>query len=481
MAKNMSVYTALGAAIGYYGVYADFQRLWLFLLVLVFVSSFLRVLSLTHSFRSCNIYFTAFVLGFCLGLGTGYSSPVKLGLHEERITAVYGTLEDDPRGIAGGRGMGSVIIQQVSGKDGLRVSAQGKILVFFPEETVPRLKEFGRGSKVYIGGRFNNNNPNNTLNTLNNIFRAESVHITESAGKTERFRTSLRLNMMSLYEGEAWGGLALALILGAKDYLDAGFAKYYLYAGASHVLALSGMHLAIVAAIIAFLLKKALGLKTAATIGMLCILAYVYLVGNLPSLTRAAIMYSLGTLAVLGTLPKNSANLLSLAFLIQLCLQPEAGRSPAFILSYSALAGILSVGRYIHELLEGKLPETLAQTLAASLGAFIATASIVVIFFGVLRPVGIISGLIIVPLTMLFMITAIADMVLYICFPFLPRITRVFLSLLYDILEKLASLCAEVPGIEIDPLLVFFASLGLAILCFLVCKRRNILNLAPFD
>jgi competence protein ComEC len=261
--------------------------------------------------------------------------------------------------------------------------------------------------------------------------------------------------------------MALALLLGIRDNLDAGVSDLYQKAGSSHILALSGMHLAILSALIAFCLKKPLGLRAASLAGAVFIILYVFLVGSQPSLVRAAIMYLLGTLAVLGTLPKSPGLLLGLSFIIQIALRPASGLSVSFLLSYSALAGILSAGEALHHVFRGKLPEALLQPLTASLGAFLATAGITAFFFGTLRPVGIVAGLFIVPLTSLFMTAALAWLALDFIIPPLAALLGRGLALLYGFMDYLVSLAAEAPGMPVFRLLPVFA-LSLGLLVFII-------------
>jgi competence protein ComEC len=244
------------------------------------------------------------------------------------------------------------------------------------------------------------------------------------------------------------------------------------------------MHLAIVSSVIAFLLKKPLGLQAGAVLGALFIVLYVYLVGAQPSLERAAIMYLLGALAVLGSLPRKPLTLLSLAFVIQLVLRPASGDSLSFILSYLALAGILVLGELIHDLLRGILPAFLSQSVSASVGAFIATSAVMAGFFGVLQPVGIPAGLFIVPLTTVFMIGAMAYLALSLLLPPLAALSGVFLSLLYDLLQRIVQWAGMTPGIRASNSL---AVLGIAVLIaaalVLVWKHRSEAErrLAPFS
>jgi competence protein ComEC len=363
---------------------------------------------------------------------------------EERITGVAGRLTEDPRLIAGGRGMGKLELEYVQGKDGLRTSARGALAVFFPDEALPRLKSFGRGSRIYIEGNLTPGKEGQGP-----LFRAQGVHITTTAPVLERFRTMLRLRLTERFSRHNWGGLSLALLLGIRDNLDTSLAQSYKNAGCAHVLALSGMHLAIVSSVLAFFLKKPLGLRAAAIAGAAFIIVYVYLVGVQPSLARSAIMYLLGALALLGALPKKAPLLLALAFLLQIVIWPASGDSLSFILSYLALAGILFIGEAVHKLLRGVVPEALSGTLSASLGAFAATSPVTAAFFGIIQAAGIFAGLIIVPLTTLFMLISMAEPLLSLIRP-LGKIADTVLSLLYQFLDRLVGTAARIAPMRVS-------------------------------
>jgi competence protein ComEC len=366
--------------------------------------------------------------------------------------------------------MAQISLETAMDSRGTRASARGRLTVFFPDETMPRLKDFGRGSRIYVEGRL--------AAGENPLFRASSVHVTKAAPALEQFRTGLRMRIVETFSNgtgggkRSWGGLALALLLGIRDNLDTDLAGLYQKAGCSHVLALSGMHLAIVSSLIAFFLKRPLGLKAAAITGAAFICIYVFLVGSQPSLNRAALMYFLGTLAVLGALPKKAGLLLGLSFLLQIVIWPESGLSVSFILSYLALAGILSAGEALARIFRGGIPGVLLQPLAASLGAFIATSAATAFFFGELRPIGIVAGLIIVPLTTLFMTGAMAWLALGFLSPFLASFIGGGLSLLYALMDRLVSLAARFPGFQVSrPPLVLALSLGLWVFIIWLGKR----------
>ena len=419
--------------------------------------------------RVITVCSAAFAAGVFIGLCAANAgrNDIRFGIPESNVVAVEGVLLEDPRIVSSGSAMALVSLRRSAGAGGLRVSSRGEITVFFPQESANKIREYGRGARVFAEGTVRSSPRGMSIS-------AKSLHIIKPAPVIERIRTNVRLNLINRFEGKEWGGLALALLLGIRDNLDTDLVSFYRSAGLSYILALSGMHLAIIAAIISFILKKPLGLKASAITGAVIIILYCLLVGPMPSLNRAALMYVLGVLAILGALPKNAMSILSLSFLIQLFITPAAGNSLSFILSYLALLGILIIGKAISFLLAGKIPEFLLQPLSLSCGAFLITAGVCSAVFGTIAPVGIIAGLVIVPLTTLFMIGS----MIWLLLDFLPvfDLLNLPLLLLYRLMEVIASAAGKVSGISANSFLVLIVSVVLMLfILVLEYKRKNAL------
>jgi competence protein ComEC len=401
-----------------------------------------------YHFRCLRVFTIAAGVGFFIGVaaGNGKASFVSLGLAREHITGVSGVLRNDPRAFLKGGGMGNLALTCTRDVKKNEASAFGTIRAFFPEDAIPRLKEFGRGSEVYLEGEFAPLEGNEEDQT----FYTRSVFVVKPAPALEQFRTNARFNIASRLSEYEWGNLSLALLFGVKDGLDSEVSRGYRDAGCAHVLALSGMHLAVLSALLAFFLKKALGLRASAIAGAVFVIGYVCFVGNLPSLNRAAIMYLLGTLVLIAGLPHDSLSIFSLSFILQIVIFPEDGKSLSFILSYLALAGILVLTAPLFHFFRGKLPDFAAMGLSASIAAFLGTAGVSSAVFGVLRPIGIIAGLIIAPLIMFFMFGSI--LALFACFTAPPATHFIGqgLSFLYNILERLVSYAGLAPPLAVS-------------------------------
>ena len=438
-----------------------------------------------HRIAKIAILTAAAAVGFFLGIAArrAVPGPAVTGIQPERISSVSGILREDPRTLQGGSGLGILDLRECGGAGGLRATASGSLTVFFPAESIPRLREFGRGSEIYTEGTFVN-----SADGRGALFRANSVHIVKPAPAPEQFRTGLRMTLIESFqnrrgitggespahdakapirEAPVWAGLSSALLLGVRDDLDVTLSAGFRNSGCSHILALSGMHLAIISGILAFLLRKPLGVRWASLAGAVFIVCYVFFTGSQPSLVRAAIMYLIGTAAVWGLLNTKPLPLLCMAFIIQNLFQSESGVSVSFILSYLALFGILTLGESIRSLFRGRLPEIINGGISASLGAFIVTAPVVVFYFNSLRPIGIIAGLFLAPLSSLFMILSLAALVL----GFLPlplwNILDFLLGWLYRFIELLVSLAGRLPGLTFTspvPVLIFTVVFWTAVL-----------------
>ena len=145
-------------------------------------------------------------------------------------------------------------------------------------------------------------------------------------------------------KGEAEQGVAMALLLGYKEELSDDVRVAYSETGAIHVLAVSGLHVGIVAAILQLLLGKFRWGKLQYLKPILIILPlwfYAFLTGFSPSVIRATIMFSF---VFVGLELKNRPdvyNVLAASAFVILLIEPYFLFSVGFQLSYAAVLGIV--------------------------------------------------------------------------------------------------------------------------------------------
>ena len=410
-----------------------------------------------------------FVLACCVGAVFGAAAAdrptqgVHWGVEPGSVRSVVARVASDPREIRGGGFIAVLEPLSASGPKVARASASGRIAAFFPRGRRPP----DRGCVLRLSAEIGQGD-------YGPLLKVGDFALLRAAPWHERLRSSIRKGTTDRLESVPWGGLAGALLLGDKDGLDRSAILEYGDAGCAHVLALSGMHLAVVSALAAFFLKPLLGLKLAAVAGLALNVVYVYLAGAQASLVRAALMYAAGAAGIVLDLPRRAICLLSAAFLAQLCLDPEGARGLSFILSYLALAGILTAGDAADDLMRGWAPDAVRPALSASIGAFLATAALTAGVFGVLRPIGLVSSLILTPAATLIMVGAMAWLALAPLVPAAGAPLDAALGFIEYANGAVVAAAARVPGIltpSAAPTLL--ASLAVALLLVYGRYSRN--------
>lgn len=271
--------------------------------------------------------------------------------------------------------------------------------------------------------------------------------------KTGIFRTSLRKALMSaLLAREDAGGLLLALLSGNREYLEDGLALAFRSAGLSHILALSGMHLSIIALIILRFGRSFGQDRLSIRLSLLAMLFFVWFAGPSPSLVRAVMMALL--LFVYRRMGYKASPLavLVLTALIQLILFPSDAVSPAYLLSYGALAGIFAFAGPLAELLPGRIPLALRSAFTASIGAQLATAGYTSAVFGTFVPLAFAAAIIVGPLATIFLSTGILWLFLYLLSPTLGLILYPVMEGQYALITGIVQGFAALPVIEIRDL-----------------------------
>jgi competence protein ComEC len=143
----------------------------------------------------------------------------------------------------------------------------------------------------------------------------------------------------------ARSGIPLALLLGEKGYLDRAVKQTFIDLGISHLLALSGMHLGLVAGAILLIFSR-LGVRSHLALWLILSL-YVGVVGEVVSLLRAYVMASVLIAARAMQRPLDPLTALGDAVLLILLWLPLTIHSVGFQLSLVAtLAVLLCVGRF---------------------------------------------------------------------------------------------------------------------------------------
>ena len=178
-----------------------------------------------------------------------------------------------------------------------------------------------------------------------------------------------------------------AMTLGDKSLIDKDLKNDYSRSGASHVLALSGLHLGIIYFVFSFMTarwrRRYHHWSRPVSEGLILITmwSYVVLVGMSPSVVRAAIMMTVYSLLSLQNRNRSSLNALAFTAIIMLVADPMILFNISFQLSFVAVAFILLYQGRIYSLIPSSSHPIvkwcwrfLSVSLAAQLGVAPLTA-----------------------------------------------------------------------------------------------------------
>ena len=220
----------------------------------------------------------------------------------------------------------------------------------------------------------------------------------------------LRQRIKSLIEGcfpADTMGFAKALLLGDKAGLDYETTLSFRLTGLSHIVAVSGLHLSILFALIYRIAGKRRFLT--ALIGIPAVILFAAVAGFTPSVTRAAIMQIIMMLALLMRREYDPPTALACAVLVMLVWNPLVIASAGFQMSVCSVAGIYlfysRIEKWLRAKLKGegkgllrRLAKGFVSSVALSVSATLLTAPLVAFYYGTVSLVSLAANLVVVPI-----------------------------------------------------------------------------------
>ncbi|NMA54731.1 MAG: DNA internalization-related competence protein ComEC/Rec2 [Firmicutes bacterium] len=191
--------------------------------------------------------------------------------------------------------------------------------------------------------------------------------------------------------------LLKALVLGQRQSVDPETMNFFTASGIVHLMAVSGVHVGLVAAL-ALKLARLLRLPFSGQgiLTVLIILIYTALAGFTPSAVRAGIMFLLGLLGLSTGRPRNSLVALAAAALTLLLVNPSNLFEVGFQLSFAAAGGILYFGFWLIELIAGRY--RLGIPIAVSAAAQLFTWPLTAYYFSGVSLIGFVASVVAIPL-----------------------------------------------------------------------------------
>ncbi len=197
------------------------------------------------------------------------------------------------------------------------------------------------------------------------------------------------------------------MVLGDRSLMPEELEKSFQRSGITHVLAISGQHVAILAAVIYFAVRIFAvppSIRAGVTMGLMWL--YILIAGAPPSAIRAGVVATFVLAAPLLGRQVSPLHFMSTMLALVLSYNPQLIYSTGFQLSVAAVFGILLLTKPLKSLLERTLlrllespPTQLLNLICVSLAAQLTTSPIVAATFEQVSIVGVFTNLIAVPLS----------------------------------------------------------------------------------
>jgi competence protein ComEC len=242
--------------------------------------------------------------------------------------------------------------------------------------------------------------------------------------------------------------VAVALLLGQQQDIDPEIIKDYQFAGAVHILSVSGLHIGFVLLFVTFILKPIPNNKKGSLLQLIVILYSLWLFGILaglaPSVVRSVTMFSFVAIGQHLRRSVNRYHTLLVSILLILLVQPGFLFDVGFQLSYLALFFILWFHPLLSRLWEpkNKILKYIRDVLSVSFAAQIGTLPLSLYYFHQFPGLFFITNLAIIPLTGFIMGLGVVVMILAyfdLCPYYLSKALEWFLFVIDKIIHTIAS------------------------------------------
>lgn len=313
------------------------------------------------------------------------------------------------------------------------------------------------------------------------VFLKENEYSLASPAKEKSLFSSLDLlrnKLLAIIKkfipGKSENSLLEALMIGFTNDLDPGLLKSYADSGVIHIIAISGLHLALIYHILQLLMSTAVRKKNMKWLKFFiiitCLWGYSLLSGASPSVIRAAGMFSLVLFA--RTILRESFiyNTLAASAFLLLCFDPNWVWDTGFQLSYAAVLGLCLFSRPIRDLipLKNKILASLWDAASVSIAAQVLTTPVCIYYFHRFPSYFLFANLLAVPLSSAVLAGGILLCICSFSQP-LGQVLGWLLSLLINFLNEFIIYISNLPGAVVSQLTLTLPQLTLVyivIFCF---------------
>ncbi|HSD08577.1 ComEC/Rec2 family competence protein [Flavobacterium sp.] len=323
------------------------------------------------------------------------------------------------------------------------------------------------GNKLKINGLLNKNSPQKNPNQFDYSKYLENkqiyaqlyadpkeIQINSEINKdiwyyTAALRTRIIQNLEKAKFSREELNVAVALIMGQQQDIDPEITQDYQYAGAVHILSVSGLHIGFILFFVTFLLKPFPNTKRGSFIKLLITIMSLFLFGVLaglaPSVVRSVVMFSFVAIGQYLRRNTNIFHTLLISILLILLFEPSFLFDVGFQLSYAALFFIVWLQPLFANIWKpkNKILNYFWEILTVSFAAQIGTLPLSIYYFHQFPGLFFVTNLVVIPFLAIIMSLGTFVMVLaaFNWTPFYPaKILEICIFFLDKIIGYIASL-----------------------------------------
>ena len=303
------------------------------------------------------------------------------------------------------------------------INVKGKVLLYFAIDSLKLNLQYG--DKILINkslqnikntgnpGAFNYQRYAAFQSTFHNVFLKQKDWVKldkKNINPLSQFIFSSRENILTVFKkniitGKAELGIAEALLIGYTNDLDKDLVQAYSNTGVVHIIAISGMHLALIYGLLVWLFARIPGINKSKILQVILILSSLWLfsllTGGSASVLRSAVMFTF--IAIGKNLSRQSSiyNSLAASAFVMLCFNPYFLWDVGFQLSYLAVISIIVFQTSIYNwmFIKYKWINKLWKLIAISLAAQILTFPICMYYFHQFPNLFLLTNVVAVPLS----------------------------------------------------------------------------------
>lgn len=246
------------------------------------------------------------------------------------------------------------------------------------------------------------------------FLQAEAKHCSSAGGAANRFsvgilqmRSRISSILLSSLKGD-YGALACALLTGNKQYISDAVVSAFYAGGATHLMAVSGLHLSVIAGSLYWLLKRLyVPVLPRTLVTFAVILVYDGIAGFSPSVMRASLMMAVLLSGRLFKRKSDGINSLGFALFV-LCLNPFAVTDVGLLLSVASALALMTASPALCAKIHCRVPifKALVQNVCASVSVILYTMPILWFTYGKAVFLSVVTNLLLIPAAEYTMIVA---------------------------------------------------------------------------